>query len=331
MAARASNEPLNYLALGFQSAKDVEATTFFFLKHLDGSGFDSEPDIQSHREGGDGQEVGFRHKQSIKTGGNLNAFSRPEHSGRLAAGVLGADVASVVTPSGAAQALVFHRQSYAPTIPYGTIDQRWADEVDRAVNVKLTTLEIEWEGGNNPISVRSPDFVVGGSAYSRDIASALTPTRETLPPHMYGGASLVLDGAGNTQVTKGKITVKRAVDADIRTTGLNAEDVVESAYDVDIDLTLKYQDRTLWRKVHNNGGSQISLDLATGALSLNSGNAGSYPFRVAIPFFDYVGAKVNRLDPDGKTMYVDVAGMTKKTATTTIFTENFSGASAAYV
>lgn len=327
MPARPTNEPNNYIAFAKQADKDTEGATFVFLKHLDGSGFDADEDIQSVREGGDGQEVGFRHKSALKTTGKFALNSRPEIGGRMAAAVLGADSASVVTASGAANALVFHRAVPAPTIPYFTVEQAWADDIEKSTAVKFTTLDISGDAGG--LLKIDTDFVSGGSYYGG--TGAQTPTRESADPHSYIGATVMLDGAQNKKVTKFKVSVKRGVDDGIQTTGLNNEDVVETNFDVDIDATLKYEDRTLYQKIKRGGGSQVPLNLATGALMIVAPNGNpSFPLKVGIPVFDYTGAKVNRLDPDGKTCYIDVSAMTRKNATTTIYIESFSGASAAY-
>jgi len=112
-----TNDPINHLAWGKQSAKGTEATTFRFMKHLDGTGFQVERDIQREREGGDGQEVGLSYVSLVKADGAMQSNARGNYQGRSNAAVLGADgVAS------AAVASLAHHTSYpAASLPYFTI------------------------------------------------------------------------------------------------------------------------------------------------------------------------------------------------------------------
>src|SRR4051794_9592321 len=91
---KATNDPSGYIAFGKQSGKGTEASTFHFPKQLDGSGFEVEFDVQSEREGGDGQEVGLRYKSMVKGDGALAVNSRPQVSARIFAAVLGSDAIS---------------------------------------------------------------------------------------------------------------------------------------------------------------------------------------------------------------------------------------------
>lgn len=326
-----TNEPLNYIAFGPQTAKDVETTSWYFLKHLDGSGFDPDPDIQSEREGGDGQEFGLRYKQKISVGGAMNANSRPEIVGRMIAGVLGADVASHIGAG-----LTIHTQTPAASVRYYTFEQRSADLLERVSNCKFTSVSIEGESGG-PIKV-SANVMSGGTYTSRDVASALTIVRESLPPHYFPGGTYNIDGLGSyaVQVTKWKADLKRNLD-DVQTNALTPEDLIELTAEYDVDVTVKYVDKNLYSKVHTSGGSVIPVPLATGSFDIyvrhetGGGVLGSYPLRVGFPLLHWVGAKINRLDPDGKTMYVDLSGMTIKGATNSVWADNRSLATTAYI
>ena len=83
MPGRATNEPQNYMAVAFQSSQTAEGTAFNFLRHLDGSGADIDEQIESVREGGDGQEVGLRYKTAITFDGAMVVNDRPEIGARL--------------------------------------------------------------------------------------------------------------------------------------------------------------------------------------------------------------------------------------------------------
>ncbi len=337
MPGRSTNEPSNYLALGKQSAKDTEASTFTFLRHLDGSGFEVTEEIESVREGGDGQEVGLRYKTAVSADGAAVANARPEIAARLLAWTLGADTAGTLTGIGTAASGVANEHVITPTstLPYLTMEQFWADKVERAPNTQITNLDIEWEAGR-PLKL-SAQTVCGGSHYARPVASALTPTRETSVPFMYPGASVQLLGAANTKMTKGKVSIVRSLDTDIRTTGLNREDVVGQNFDVSLEGTLKYESATTLYDLQNYvgaNGTQVGLDLATGAFviaqNFGTGTNARY-LEIGVNAFHLTDSRVNKLDPDGKTMYVDFTAQGYKSATNQVYAKVSVASAAALV
>lgn len=325
MPGRPTNESTNYFAIGVQSAKDTEATTFHFFKHLDGSGFDTEFEVQSEHEGGDGQEVGLRYKTMHKADGAVNINARPGGAGRILAWCLGADTVAS-NAAGQTHTLTPNQAS----MPYLTVDQRWADELERTSNAQVTQVTLTGEAGR-PVKLAG-QFLSAGTAYERPVASALTPARESGDPFFFPYASVAIDGTGSTKVTKFEVTVRRGVDDGIQTNTLYREDVVPLTFEVDANFTLKYEDKTVYNKVYYGGGSQVPLDLSTGAFSFYS-QEGSAFLRADCPFLQYVGAKPNRLDPDGKTTYIDVAAMSLKNATHSFWAQvrDATTATAAYL
>lgn len=335
MAGRATNEAANYFAIGKQSAKDTEATTFLFLRHLDGTGLEMDTTTQAEREGGDGQEVGLVYKSAISMDGAAVANARAEYAGRILAYILGADTVGIAT--GAASGMANIHTSAPTTLgasaPYLTIEQLYGDKIERVSNALPNELTIEGEAGR-PIKLTA-NFVGGGTPYSRNAAaSALTPTRETGQPFFYPGASVVIDGAGNTKITKFKQTIRRTLDEDIRTTQLFREDVVQLNFDTDLEFTLKYEDATLYDNIQYGGGTVVPINLATGSFKIYSETAAGTQSRFIetnVPVHRYTGARLNKLDPDGKTVYIDVTAMGVKAATHQIFARVQTASAAAFV
>lgn len=285
-----------------------------------------EDNIESEREGGDGQEVGLRYRTAVSLDGAAVANSRPELAARLLAYVLHSDSVAVGggAASGTAQVHTAVPTHHGASNPYYlTLEQLWADEIERVSDAQITGLTIEGEQGR-PLKMTA-NFIGGGTPYSRDVASALTPARESGQPFFFPNGSYVIDGAGTAKLTKFKLGIQRNVDADIRTTSLHREDVVPLNFDTDLEGTLKFEDRTLYRKVHMKGGSQVplnALDLATGSFKAYSefgAGADLRFFEVGMPVFDWVGARVNKLEPDGKVMYIDFSAMGIRGATHQVF------------
>ncbi len=339
MPGRSTNEPQNYIAFAVQADQTTEGTTFNFLRHLDGSGAEIEEQVESVREGGDGQEVGLRYKTAITFDGSLVCNSRPEITARLDALAFGADAAGALPgpASGASGVANQHTAVPTSTLKYFTLDQYWGDVVERGVGAQMTGLTVEFEQGR-PLK-RTYEFMTGGSSYRRPAASALTPTRETGQPFMYPGASVVLSGEAasgvNTKMTKGKFTLTRNLDGDIRTTGLNREDVVGQTMDTQVEATIKYEAASSWYDpIHYElGGTQIPFDLATGALRLTSVFGSGTQYReheIGINLIDWTQARVNKLDPEGKTMYLDVVGMGRKSATHQMYSKTVCASAGAF-
>jgi hypothetical protein len=333
MPGRATNDPSNYIAVGKQSAKDTEATTFYFLKHLDGSGFDVDETIETVREGGDGQEAGFFYKSAISADGDLVQSARPEGFGRAAAYALGAD--SVAAGTGTATGLSIHTAIPTSTLPYLTVEQLWADVDERVSNVQLSSLVIEGEAGR-PLKITN-SMVAGGTPYRRNAAaSALTPTRESIQPFFYPGGSYQLTNASGAKLTKFKSETQRNLDTDIRTVQLFREDVVALNFDTSVEGTLKYEDSSLYDLVHYLGGTTIdpnALGLSTGMFQaftqFGTGTNARF-LEVTHPLVVITGAKVNKLDPDGKTMYIDFSAMGGPGPTSAIYTRVQTASSAAF-
>jgi hypothetical protein len=321
---RATNEPSNYFALAKQSDKDVDGDTFIFFRHLEGTGLELDQQVESVREGGSGQEVGFHHKTAISMDGDLVAYERPVAGAALAAWTLGAH--SEAAGTGAASA-VTQISTAVPTSsqPYLTAEQYWADKIERVGNVRSSGWSLEGEAGR-PLKL-TVNLVSGGTPWSPPVASAQTPTRESSQPFFYPGGTYELTGASGAKLTKFKLDVKRGLDTDIRTTQLYREDVIGLAFDTSLEGTLKYEDKALYDKVNMSAADSKFLD--PNALGLATGSFRAYTefgagtglrfFEAGQPVVTFTGAKVNKLDPDGKTMYIDFSGMGVGNATHQIF------------
>jgi hypothetical protein len=339
LPGRVTNDPSNYFALGVQGAKDQEAGTFYFFKHLNGSGFDTTQEVSREREGGGGKEIALGYKTMVKPDGQVVAYARPDAAGRLLTYALGADTPSFIATVAAGVFLVNHliQSGVNASLPYLTADQAWADMVERSTNNIVTDLSIEGEAGR-PLKLTA-QFISGGSVHVATVA--LTPARETSAPLMYPGASVSLAvtggadaGATSIEMTKFKIDIKNGVDDTIQTTGLNREDVIWETADYTLDGTLKYTDKAIWSEVYYGGGvgSQVQVGIATASFNFYTllGQGASNSLQMNMPLLQVSALKVNRLDPDGKTMFLDFTAGTIKGASPSLFANVVTGATASY-
>ena len=335
---RSTSELSNYIAWGVQSAKNTEASTFYFAKHLNGSGYDTENDTAQERIGGSGKEIGLVYKTAVKADGSIMTYAWPDGFGRLLTAALGADAVTAVGASGAST-LTSHliTPTTGGTLPYLTIDQNWADETERVSNCLISDLKIEGEAGK-PVKL-SAQFISGGTPYVR--GSAISPvTREAGTPLMVPGGSALwtvsAEFGGNVEsaeITKWSLEIKNTLDDAIRTLSLFREDVVWNMIDFNLDATIKYVNRESWNTVHYGGGTQVPVAVPTGAFSFYTGqqsSGGSLSAYISMPFLEVGNVKVNRLDPDGKTMYLDFTAFGVANATNTIFAKLVTNATQAY-
>lgn len=323
----ATNEPNDYVAFAKQTAKDTEGTSFYFLKHAEGSGFEVETEMVREREGGSGQEIGLSYKSQVKADGSLNQRARADFTGRVLAGVLGADTPSAVFGSGI---LTDHTLSPVATTPYYTVEQRsMAGVVERTSNAKLSEVNVEFEAGR-ALQI-SAAFLSAGTYHAGGAGQA--PTREETRPFLYPGASFAISGAsGLTAMTKGAMKLKRGIDDGIQTNTLFREDLVELTQDYEFDGTFKFINADLYRRAHLAavaGGSLVTQDIATIGVKVFAAQ-GSHSVDLNMPLLEVTGVKPNRFEPDGKTVYLDVAGQSIKGGTHSFWARVRSDATSTY-
>lgn len=315
-AGRVTNDPSNYFAFALQSGKDVTGTTWYFTKHLDGSGFDVTKDQSSERIGGSGREVGLRYPTKVTADGQFVSYADPDFIGRVLYGALGTE--TLASSGGLYQHTLV---SGGSLLPYYSMQQAWADEVEQTTNCLFSDVKLEGQAGH-PVKV-TVQFVSGGTPIAGVAAQA--PTRESDPiPFMIPGGSIAitalnnltvgasLGGASSLQVTKWSAEIKNALDDAIQTTALNREDVLWLTADYDIDGTIKYIDKKFWEAVQYAGGSTVSTgNLTGGQFTFYTQTPSSQSIKLYAPYLEFTSVKVNRLDSDGKTMYLDFMGSTR--------------------
>ena len=326
LPGRSTADVNNYLAFGVQKEKDTEATTFYFTKHLSGSGYDTESTTSNERIGGGGKEIALVYKTKVTGDGSIVTYAWPDGFARLLSNALGQDTASqVMAPaSGASAGLTNHQIVANPsgTLPYLTVVQNWADERESVTNALISDLKIDGEAGK-PVKVTAA-FVSGGTP-NVHVASQVV-AREAGDPLMVPGASAVFTWAGGgasggttSQITKYTLDIKNGLDTAIQTLSLFREDVVFNTIDNNLDLTVKYVNNAAWNEVKYGGGTQVPIKVPTGAFTFftaQQSSGGSLSAELKLPFVTIGNAKVNRLDPDGKTMYIDFTTFTTTNAAT---------------
>lgn len=343
LPGRATNDPTNYFAFGFQqvagiNTKAVPATKMYFLRHEDGTGFDVNVDYAQEHIGGAGKEIGLTYRKKETTDGQMISYAFADFAGRALYAALGNDnVSSIPTgASGLPSGLFSHAinaqttQQGTPTqplqLPYLTCQQGWADVVESTQDNIVSELKIDIEAGM-PVKFTT-SFVCGGT-YSQNApfypgATGAGVVREAGPPAMYPGASVFVKlaqsqwgatAATSVDITKATLTVKNTMDDAIQTSGLNRADVVWLNQEMTLEGTIRYVNQTHYQAISTQGGTSIPNGVLTdGSFFLNAAiapfsvGASVWPaqsLQLTAPYLQFTGGKVNKLAGDGKTMYLD--------------------------
>jgi hypothetical protein len=309
-----SADPRNYLALARQDDASTEApsTRFKFVKYLGDTGMNVEQETESIYEGGDGQDQGFHYKSKLNPNGNINVYVRPDTFTYLSAYALGSGAGASTSAGGS------HVYTPNATIPYLTIEQAWGggNRIDRAMSCILTGFQIEAEAAQ-PWRITAP-FISGGTAYYRDgAASALTAVLESGDPAMYAGGAYLIDGATSLDVRSFTYNFERQVDDDLYTTAVYRRKIIPLTRSLSLTMQVIWQDQNYYQNIlyGGAGGSQVPVALATGSFHAERILAASQFVAVDVPNLRYTGVEVNRLEPDGQTVVLDVNAMAVKAGT----------------
>jgi hypothetical protein len=221
-------------------------------------------------------------------------------------------------------------------IPYFSAAQQWADEVETVTNGLVSSLKLEGQAGH-PVKT-TVQFVTGGTPVGQQ--AALVPTRESSFPIMVPGGSVAIVtnpynagsiGASSLQITKWTFEIKNQLDDNIQTVQLQREDVLWLNADYDVEGTFKYINDAFWNQITYGGGSTVPTGLLNnGQFFFYSQTPSAQSAQVFLPFIEFPAMKVNRLDPDGKTMYIDFTASTRNIGTQSVQATIISGASTSY-
>jgi hypothetical protein len=307
-----SSDPRNYVALGRQADASTEATEFKFVKYLNGTDVSPAIDTQAVFEGGDGQAQGLNYRQHTKNDGQIVAYARPDMFTYLSAWALGSAV-SIGTSANIGTSI------FTPnaTQRFLTIEGAWGggNQIDRVMSGLLTGFQVE-AVNSEPWKITTP-YIGGGTPYYRDgAASALSPVIETGDPAMYAGGAYLIGGATEVDILQWTYNFTRNVDDNLFTTSQFRRKVVPLSYTVSLDMQVILQTQAYYKNFVYGGGSMVPNTLATTAFHAQSPLGSSQMLSIDIPFLRTGEISVNRFNPDGETVVLDISAMAVKSAGT---------------
>lgn len=315
MPAFTSADPNAYLALGIQSALGSPQTTpakFRFAKYIAGNSFAPIANVTDVREGGDGLDWGVSYKQSQLVQGQLVCYPRPDFLGQALAIVLGG-----ATWGGASAPAQHDFHSGHASYPYATIQAAHpgTDLLHLFTDVRFTGFTLEGVTGQ-PWKLTMPYVAIHAGASS---GIALTPSYATGEDFwlFHGSPSYLLDGSADSTIDS--ITISAAYGAEnLQAQSIELDDVVLQNRDLNVSVTRRYQNSTLYKKIYYGGGVAATTSVPTGALEVNlayGAGASLKRLKVNLGLISYRGNALTELNPDGQTVKETVSGKALKVGT----------------
>lgn len=312
-----SGDPNAYLAVGMQSAlgtPQTAAAKLRFAKYLSGTDAQAELEIVDLREGGDGLDYGYSYKKSQKAIGQIVVNARPEIAGQMLSLLPGGATHNGASAPAQHNFHTGHASHPWSTVyvlhPGSTLPQMLSD-------VRFTGVTIEG-GSGEPVKVTFPFIaIVHGASFA-----ALTPTYALEEPFLFQhNPTYVLDGTGDTDISAYKIEMGLGIE-ELQTQAVSLDEIVVQNRDTNVEITRRYEDATLWKKINMGGGVAATTSVATGGFRadhLYGAAAALRSLSLETPLLSYRGLKLGELDPDGKTIMETISAKALKGATHAFF------------
>ncbi len=302
-----------FVAFGMQSAlgtPQTAAAKLRYMKYLSGTDVQGTIEAVDLREGGDGLDYGYTYKKMQKVTGQIVINARPEVLGNLLALLPGA-----ATWNGASAPAIHTFHTGHASHPWTTLFlQHPGSALPQIVaDARFTGLTIEGQSGE-PLKLTMPFIgIQHGASYA-----ALTPTYYSEEPFVFHYApTYVLDGAAATGITGFRIDMQLGVE-ELQSQAVLLDEIVVQNRDTNFELTRRFEDPALWKKVYMAGGVTPSQSIATTAFRgdmLYGAAAALRQVRLELPLLSLRANALTELDPDGKTVMETVSAKALKGAT----------------
>lgn len=312
-----SADPNAFIAMGMQSAlgtPQTAAAKLRFAKYLSGTDFQPMLDVVDLREGGDGLDYGYSYKRQQKVTGQIVFNARPEFLGQVLQAIPGA-----ATWDGASAPAAHTFHTGHASFPWSTLILQHPGSSLPALlsDVRFTGITVEAAAGE-PYKVTVPFIAIQhGASFA-----ALTPTYASEEPFLFHHSpTYVIDGTADSDITGFRITQTFGVE-ELQSQAITLDEIVVQNRDTDLEITRRYEDATLWKKINLGAGISPTTSVATGSfragVAYGSG-AGLRTLDLYANLLSYRQNSLSELDPDGKTIIETIAARALKGATHALF------------
>jgi len=230
------------MGLGRQTSQGTPVAAQDWLKFLSGGmGVDRELIISDPEIGG-GRDIdeGTIYPGGVGASGSYEHIVKPNVLGHFILGALGAVSSSAL--SGAAYE---HTFTPAATLPWYTILERISEtyETFRTTDCKVNSLELTCDA-NDYLKATAEIF---GITPESDVSIG-SPSPETTPPFLYGGATITIDGSSFLPKTVGISLTNNLEDDDFRVGSLYRGDLSEKRRELTLSATIRPANSDLFKK-----------------------------------------------------------------------------------
>lgn len=307
-----SADPNAFFGMGIQSALGTPQTTqgkFKFIKYLSGTEVQAQPEIVYLREGGDGLNWGYGYKKSQKSVGQLVFNARPDQLGLLFQALPGG-----ATWAGASLPALHNFYAGHASFPWSTLQiaHPGTSLIHFLSDVRFTGLTIEGNSGE-PIKVTAPFVAINHGASSTILTPTYgVPTGSNDPFVYHFSPSYRLDGSVDTSIGAWKFDVGLGIE-ELQAQSVTLDEQVVQNQDINVEVTMRYENSTLWKKINMGAGVSPTTSVPTGSLDVRTGYDGggaqaTRALQISAYNVGYSSDQLTELDPDGKTVMQTVSG-----------------------
>ena len=285
-----------YIGVAEQAAKGTAVAPDKFTRASGADGWDFAQDFVEIKSLNADEEI----DDILKTGHNIDGvipfYVRPDFGAAMCAYALGADAVTTGT-------VHTHVITHANTLPWLTIE-RDLISAERAEDCKINQLVIAGEAGL-PLTMEASFFGIDST-----IETATATSYETDVPFKFFEGAYSKDSGAITTITAFTITINRNLEK-VKTTDYKYNDIVETGFTVDVNMTLKLEAAdTAYLAALYGGSTALTAALDGGSIEIDctrGAGAAEREFKIEIPTLYWTGA-TKHLDPNTAPVYVDVVG-----------------------
>lgn len=315
---------LGYIGVASQGAAKTTAKTTMkvYVPYLSES-FTPEIEEEVFVEGGNGkyQKAAAKTRHSEKVG--FSCYLRPKVSSYFFSALMGNDTVvagAVTTPYTHTITIKTTDLATTPMQKWLTFDKKFnSTNLTRIRSSKISSITLEGEAGA-PVKM-----TVEGTGLTGTIRTTVaTDTYETDNPYSFYNGTYMVNASTTTNFDISSFNIKFTAknDEDLQTVDLTRRDIINHEFQIDVTLTLKYTDLTMYKKANYGAGTASTADWSEGSVYLNLSygtNASRRKFQLAIPKV-HLKPHTIQLDPKVKTLEQPYSGVAFKLPTTELAT-----------
>jgi hypothetical protein len=316
MAVRSSNGYLGFLK---QASKGTGIVPTKFCRLAAAEGLEVVQDLYESRNLNGDEELDAIYKVGNKPNGSFQSLVRPDLAAAIMAYVLGADAVTTGSPN-------THTITRADTIPWISVERK-LDNIERFADCKINQVVINGQAGQ-PLSI-DVSFMGIDSA----IVTTATASYETDEPFMFHDGAFTVNASSDTTIKAFTITINRNLE-EITTTSYKRDDLLETAFSIDINYSLVFQASDAKYPAILYGASTAIVDTLHDGAWISTFTYGASTalrqFKITLPALKTVSV-TKHLDPATQAVTLEIAAKAIKSGAAIITAECKNTVATSYI